>query len=249
GPAESSTAPGAATREAPGTSQHAQPLQAHGYGEHRKRVQGATVTFSIATGTTGASASFLGGSAQTTATTKSDGQATSPPLVANASSGRFTAAASTTDLATPATFSLTNHAAANTLATIDTAPQAAAVGTRYLRPLRARVLDPNGQPIEGITVTFTLPQASTGAGASFLGGSNQATALTDASGRASSPALLANAAARRIAATGTATGSATPRSYPLRNVAGRLTATDAAQQAAGGPRYPHPLQAPVGEPN
>src|SRR5262245_41694230 len=236
GSAASITATGAASQEATVNSQYAQPLQAQVVDANGKPVQGATVTFSIATGTTGASASFLGGSAQTTATTKSDGQATSPPLVANASPGRFTAAASTTDLATPATFSLTNHAAANTLATIDTAPQEAAVGTRYLRPLRARVLDPNGQPIEGIPDTFTLPQAGTGAGASFLGGRNQATALTAASGRASSPALLANATAGRFTATATATGSATPLSYPLRNLAGRLTATHAGQPAAVGTR-------------
>src|SRR5262249_32083405 len=193
GSAASITATGAASQEATVNSQYAQPLQAQVVDANGKPVQGATVTFSIATGTTGASASFLGGSAQTTATTKSDGQATSPPLVANASPGRFPAAASTTDLETPATFSLTNHAAANTLAPIDSPRQEAAVGTRYGRPLRARVLDPNGQPIEGITVTFTLPQTSTGAGASFLGGSNQATALTEGSGRARWPTLLADA--------------------------------------------------------
>src|SRR4030095_17218081 len=81
------------------------------------------------------------------------------------------------------------------------APQQATVGTRYGRPLRARLLDPSGRPIEGVTVTFTLPQTSSGAGASFLGGGNQATDLTDASGQASSPPLLANSLGRRHTAT------------------------------------------------
>ena len=50
----------------------------------------------------------------------------------------------------------------------------ATVETRY-RPLTARVVDANGRPIEGASVTFTLPSAATGAGASFLGGESQAT--------------------------------------------------------------------------
>jgi protocatechuate 3,4-dioxygenase beta subunit len=221
------------------------------------------VTFSIATGPTGASASFLGGGAQTTASTKSDGLATSPPLVANASPGRFTAAASTTDLPTPATFNLSNHAAAETLATVDTAPQEAAVGTRYPRPLRARVLDAGGQPIEGVTVTFTLPQTSSGAGATFLGGSNQATLggsnqatdVTAANGRASSPPLLANSTAGRFTATATATatGSAKPFSYVLRNLAGKpATITPGAadgETTPAGTRFPIRLAVTVKDAN
>jgi protocatechuate 3,4-dioxygenase beta subunit len=252
GLAASITASGAASQEATTNSQYGQPLQAQVLDANGKPVQGATVTFSIATGPTGASASFLGGGAQTTATTKSDGLATSPPLVANASPGRFAATASTTDLPTLATFSLTNHAAAETLATVDTAPQAAAVGTRYPRPLRARVLGADGQPIEGVTVTFTLPQTSPGAGASFLGGSNQATDLTDASGQASSPPLIANSTAGHFTATASAAGISKPLSYPLRNVAGRLTATHAPQQTTVGTRFLRPLQArlldPTGRP-
>jgi hypothetical protein len=249
GVAASITASSAASQEATVNSQYAQPLQAQVRDATGRAVQGATVTFSIATGPTGASASFLGGSAQTTATTKSDGVATSPPLVANASSGRFTATAATADIASAATFSLANHAAANTLGAIGNTGQDAAVGTRYPRPLQARLLDASGQPIEGVTVTFTLPQTSSGAGASFLGGSNQATDLTDASGQASSPALLANSTAGRFTATASAAGISKPLSYPLRNVAGRLTATHAPQQATVGTRYHRPLRARLLDPN
>jgi protocatechuate 3,4-dioxygenase beta subunit len=242
------SATGGASQEATVNSQFAQPLQAQVVDANGKPVQGATVTFSIATGPTGASASFLDGGAQTTATTRSDGVATSLPLVANGSPGRFSAAASTSDLATAATFSLTNHAAVGTLATGDAAPLEAAVGTQYARPLSARALDASGQPIEGVTVTFTLPQASSGAGASFLGGSNQATDLTDASGQASSPPLIANSSAGRFTATASAAGSK-PLSYLLRNIAGRLTAADAPQHATVGTRFLRPLQARLLAPN
>jgi hypothetical protein len=242
-------ADGQATQEATINNQYALPLQARVRDGNGKPVADVSVTFAIASGPTGASASFLGGSPQATALTDADGLATSPALVANASPGRFTATATTANLASAATYSLTNHAAATTLAAIGETRQQAAVGSRYPRPLRARVLDPSGRPIEGVTVTFTLPQISSGAGASFLGGSNQATDLTDANGQASSPPLLANDTAGRFAATATATGSAKPLSYPLRNVAGRLTATRAPQQAAVGTRYRRPLRARLLDPS
>jgi len=219
GMAVSITASSAASQEATVNSQYAQPLQAQVRDANGKPVQGATVTFSIATGPTGASASFLGGSAQTTATTKSDGVATSPPLVANGSPGRFTAAASTTELPTAATFNLTNHAAANTLTATAPIAQTATVDRQFAQPLRARVLDATGQPIEGAIVTFNLPSAASGAGASFPGGANQASALTDANGQATSPPVTANATAGRFTATAAVTGTATSLSYPLENLA------------------------------
>jgi hypothetical protein len=104
------------------------------------------------------------------------------------------------------------------------------------------VLDPNGRPIEGVTVTFTLPQTGEGAGASFLGGSNQATDVTDADGQASSPALLANSTAGRFTATASAVGSARELSYALRNLAGNpATITPGAadgETTPAGTRFP-----------
>jgi protocatechuate 3,4-dioxygenase beta subunit len=248
-----SIAASGASQEATVNSQYAQPLQAQVLDANGKPVQGATVTFSIATGATGASASFLGGGAQTTATTRSDGLATSPPLVANGSPGRFSAAASTTDLATAATFSLTNHAAANTLTATAPVGQTATVAHQYALPLRARVLDASGQPIEGASVTFTLPAAASSAGASFPGGSNQASALTDASGQASSPPLTANTAAGRFTATAAVAGVATALSYPLENLAGK-PATMTAGAADGettpaGTRFPIRLAVTVKDAN
>jgi hypothetical protein len=242
GVAASITASGAASQEATVNSQYGQPLQAQVRDANGKPVQGATVTFSIGTGPTGASASFLGGGAQTTATTKSDGVATSPPLVANASPGRFTAAAATADLQTAATFNLTNHAAASTLTAIRPIAQTATVERQFAQPLRARLLDATGQPIEGASVTFTLPSAASGAGASFPGGSSQASALTNAGGQAISPPLTANATAGRFIATAAVTGIATTLSYRLENQAGKpATITPGAadgETTPAGTRFP-----------
>jgi protocatechuate 3,4-dioxygenase beta subunit len=253
GLAASIAASGASSQEATVNSQYAQPLQAQVLDANGKPVQGATVTFAIATGPTGASATFLGGGAQTTATTRSDGLATSPPLVANSSPGHFSAAASTTDLATAATFSLTNHAAANTLTATAPVGQTATVAHQYALPLRARVLDASGQPIEGASVTFTLPAAASSAGASFPGGSNQASALTDASGQASSPPLTANTTAGRFTATAAVAGVATTLSYPLENLAGKpATITPGAadgETTPAGTRFPIRLAVTVKDAN
>jgi hypothetical protein len=218
-----------------------QALQAQVLDANGQPVPGVSVSFSLGVGATGAGASFLGGGAQAIATTKANGQATSPPFVANGSPGRFTAAATTADISTVATFGLANHAAGNTLTAIASQRQTAAVGGRYRRQLDARVLDATGQPIEGASVTFTLPSAAA-AGAAFLGGGSQASALTDGNGQASSPPLLANSTAGRFTATATVAGIAKPVSYALENMAGRgatITAGAADGQAtATGSHFP-----------
>ena len=213
-------AAGATAQEGAVNGQYGQPLQVQVLDANGHPVQGVSVSFALATGPTGAGASFLGRGAEATAMTRANGQATSPPFVANGTPGRFTATASTEDIPAVATFSLANHAAANTLAAFTPAHQTATVASRYRRPLHARLLDAAGQPIEGANVTFTLPQTSSGAGATFLGGSTQASALTDADGQATSPPLVANSTAGRFTATATTTGVAQPLSYPLENVAG-----------------------------
>ena len=96
-------------------------------------------------------------------------------------------------------FSLTNTAAgipARILA-IPLKSRSASVMSRYPEPLQVKVLDSGGNPVAGMTVTFTLGSgassacgttSSSSAGASFTGGGAQATATTGANGVASSPA-------------------------------------------------------------
>jgi protocatechuate 3,4-dioxygenase beta subunit len=223
-------------------SHYGKPLQVQVLDADGRPVQGASVTFSLATGPTGASASFLGGGPQATETTKANGQATSPPFVANATPGRFTATASTGGSAAAATFTLVNHAATITITSASEQIRTASVGTRFRQPLRARVRDAARRPVEGASVTFTLPAAASGAGASFLGGDSQATRLTDAKGRVTSPPLIANKTAGHFTATAAVTGSARSVSYPLRNLAGAPDAINAGaasgQSAPVGARFP-----------
>jgi hypothetical protein len=126
--------------------------------------------------------------------------------------------------------------------------QAAVVGARYHRPLEVKVLDATGNPVVGANVTFTLGSAASesssaaGAGASFAGSGAQATAITDASGRAVSPLFTANTAAGRFTATAVAAGAAESVGFSLRNVAGKPASVTpgvgASQSTAAGTRFP-----------
>lgn len=218
--------------------QYAEPLQARVTDANGNPVQGAIVSFAVVPGSTGAGASFLTG-AQATATTGSDGLATSPPLVANGSPGRFTAVASTDGIASVATYALDNHAAAETLAALDSRPQSATIGTAYDSPLTARLVDASGQPVEGGLVTFTL-----GDGAVFVGGANEATALTDANGVATSPPFRADSSPGSFTASAAAAGVA-PIEYALRNLPARVSVSARSRRAAVGKRYRAPLVATV----
>jgi len=223
-------------------TQFGEPLQVRVVDANGASVQGVTVDFSLGTGAYGAGASFLGGTPQATVETNASGIATSPAFVANGSPGRFTATASVSELSGVVTFGLDNRAAASSITAVTPAVRSARVHARYAGPLQARVGDALGGPVEGATVTFTLPQAATGAGATFAGGASQATATTDANGRATSPAVVANGSAGSFAATAAVTGGGSSARFTLRNLAGRPAAI-AAGSASGestrvGTRFP-----------
>ena len=248
-PASISSA-GPTSEEATVNGTYGQPLQARVTDANGNPVQGASVTFAVVPGTTGASAAFLGG--QPSATTDSSGLATSPALVANGVPGRFTATASTDGVSTVVTYTLDNRADATTLRmTSTTRGRKATVDTRYGSPLRARLLDSRGQPIEGATVTFAVAASDNGATATFAGATGQATALTDAHGLATAPPLVANKTAGTFSATVTALGARSR--CVLENVAA-APATIAAGAADGqsttvGTRFPIPLAATVSDRN
>lgn len=212
-----------------------QPLQATVLDANGNPVQGATVDFALVPGATGASATFLG---QPSVTTDASGLATSPPLLANAISGRYTATASTSGVATIAMYALANHAAAATLSSPSGSAQKATVDTTFHRRLAVALLDITGQPLEGATVTFAITPAAAGAGAAFAGGAEQATAVTGADGTATSPALVANKTAGAFSATATSPLAQTPLVFTLRNVAGAV-ASIMAGAASGENAAPH----------
>jgi len=251
----SNTASGVATaiaaaagagQEATVNSRYVQPLQARVTDANGNPVQGAVVSFAVVPGATGAGASFLGGPGS--AATNSNGIATSPPLLANGTPGRFNATASADGLSSVATYALDNHAATMTVTTTTKSDPTATVDSRYRQPLQARVVDASGQPVEGASVTFAISQSDGGAGASFVGGIAQANELTDANGQATSPPLVANKVAGTFTATATAVG-ARPAGYTLTNLAGRADAI-AAGAASGesariGSRFPVALAVTV----
>ncbi|HEX3056413.1 MAG TPA: hypothetical protein VHP82_09770 [Gaiellaceae bacterium] len=241
---------GTTSQEATVGAGYGQPLQARVTDANGNPVQGVTVAFALVPGPTGAGASFLGG--EPSALTDSNGFATSPPFVANGIPGRFTATASTAGVSTVATFDLDNHAATTTLQKATTRDLEATVGTRYRSVLQARLLDSTGRPIEGATVNFSIASADSGAGAAFVGGAGQAAALTDATGLATSPALVANKTAGTFTATAGAAG-AQPDEYTLANVAAAPSsiARGAAdgQSTAVGTRFSIPLAVTVTDEN
>jgi protocatechuate 3,4-dioxygenase beta subunit len=236
-----------------------------------KPLQGLTVAFSLGTnsgagagangsgGGGAAGASFAGGSSQATAVTDADGIATSPRFSANVSAGRYTATATTTGTSEAATFSLDNLAGkAPTITASSDMKHSATVGSRYAKPLEVRVRDGSGTPLQGATVTFTLGASGGGgsgsasaSGATFVGGSAQATETTNAAGIATSPHLEANTTAGSFTATATTAGTSNGASFLLHNLPGEpatITAGVAATESTGvGTRFPVRLAVTVSD--
>jgi hypothetical protein len=188
------------------------PLVALVSDSHGNPVSGVVVTFTAPS--SGPSATFASG--VNTASTDVSGLATSPIVSANGTiGGPYTVTATVMGVATPANFSLTNTAGtpASITATSGT-PQSTAINTAFAAPLVAQVLDNKGNPVSGVTVTFTPP--SSGASVTFAGGVN--TATTTASGVATSPVVSANATAGGpYTVTATVKGVVAPANFSLTN--------------------------------
>ena len=180
-------------------------LQATVKDANNNLLSGVTVTFTAPA--SGASAAFSG-SATATAVTNASGIATAPALTANGQAGSYTVTASATGVGTPASFNLTNLAGAPaSIAATAGTPQSATVNTAFTTALQATVKDANNDLLSGVTVTFTAP--ASGASAAFSG-SATATAVTNASGIATAPALTANGQAGAYVVTASATGVGPP---------------------------------------
>jgi hypothetical protein len=208
---------------------------------------GIPVTFSAPS--SGASGVFTA-SGSNTAIVGADalGSVAAPAFTANAAAGSFTVTAGSQYGSV--SFSLTNTAAGipAKITAIPLKSRSATVTARYPQPLQVRVLDANGHPVVGTTVTFTLGSGGSGAcgttssaSASFTGGGTEATATISASGVASSPLLTANGTAGSFTATVAVSGKepsggsgkenpaasssdvATAVSFSLSNLAGKPT--------------------------
>jgi adhesin/invasin len=237
------------------------PLQVRVLDANGNPVEGVTVNFTLGSGSGGAGsgaqaagASFAGGQSQASAQTNASGLATSPPLTADSTPGRFTATAATAGVTVPASFQLDNVAGkAPTLTLLGASHRSALIGTGYGEPLQVEVLDAAGKPVQGASVTFTLGSSAGGGGAgsasaeaSFVGGSSEATETTGARGRASSPLFTANDTAGSFTATVSVSGRANPLAVSLDNLAGKPPVIRPVGAARGSAtvnrRYRRPLE-------
>jgi filamentous hemagglutinin family protein len=168
-------------------------------------VQGSTVTFSLpGTGLSGVSGT-------NTAMTDATGTA-SISFKANTKAGSFTTTGTVGGVATGADFNLTNIAdSPNAIVTSSGSGQTAIVDQPFASNLRATVTDKFGNPVQGSTVTFSLP----GIGLSGVSGTN--TAMTDATGTASI-SFKANTKAGSFTTTGTVDGVTTGADFNLTNI-------------------------------
>ena len=188
-------------------SAFAHPLIAVVTDAYGNSVAGVPVTFSAPT--SGPSGTFASPCSGTTCvvTTNGAGQVNSPSFNANTvAGGPYPVTAAVTGVSTPATFTLTNTAgAATTIAVSSGSGQSATVATAFAKPLVALVTDTYGNPVSGVTVAFAAP--ASGASETFTGSVN--TALTNASGLATSATFTANTTAGtyNVSASATGTGS------------------------------------------
>jgi hypothetical protein len=160
----------------------AQPLQAKVIDANGSPVADATVTFTLGSSAAGvngcgasstAGASFIGGAAQASASTGSSGVASSPPLVANADAGPFTATAAVSEggagagssggsagsgVSIQTSFALANLAGAPAKITAGVAAtESTDAGARFPIRLAVTVTDAQKNPVGGAPVTFAAP--------------------------------------------------------------------------------------------
>jgi hypothetical protein len=219
------------------------PLQATVKDSNSNPVAGVTVTFTPPG--SGASATFQGN--VNTAVTNASGVATSATVISNETAGGpYNVAATVTGVATPANFALTNTVGQPQQIIINSGtPQTATVTTAFALPLSVKIEDFGGNPVPGVTITFTPP--STGASGAFTGGN---TAVTNSSGIATSGTFTANATSggpynvtaslpeegspEFRAATAHPQGFATQVTFSLKNVDYSVTPTTTTQTVTPG---------------
>jgi len=132
GAAASIAATAGSGQSAPVSTAFATALQATVKDAGSNPVSGVTVTFTAPT--TGASGSFTGSVTTVTAATNASGVATAPAFTANATTGAYAVTASVAGVATPASFSLTNTAAAGIAVDVTTSTDRATKATTIASP-------------------------------------------------------------------------------------------------------------------
>ncbi|MBW8826426.1 MAG: hypothetical protein JF603_08765 [Acidobacteria bacterium] len=178
-------------------------------------IAGATVTFTIAA-KNGATATFVAGAPVANAVTNSAGEATSPALTANTTTGSYTASATTSGMTGTAMFQLTNLAGAPyAIAAGAGARQSAPAGTPFTVPLAVIVTDSDKNRVAGAVVTFHAPTG--GPTGRFAGSGTAATITTNPNGIAVAPTFTPNGLRGGYVVTATVAGVRPLASFALVN--------------------------------
>jgi hypothetical protein len=183
---------------------------------------GVTVTFTSPAATDGTFAD--GGTAAVTdaETTNASGVATSTVFTAGTAAGTYSVTAATTGATPSASFSLTNTAgAAAGLAATSGTPQSVVTGATATA-LVAQVTDGDGNPLQGVSVTFTAPAADP-SGTFTSSTSNVETVMTDANGNATASDYVAGAVGGPYNVVATS-GALTPVNFILTNTSAVVVA-------------------------
>jgi hypothetical protein len=192
----------------PINTQFPAPLQVQVLDPDGDPVPGAVVTFTVVSGT-GAGATL----SSVTATTDANGIA-QVTATSNSTVGSYTVQATVSGVGGVASFPLSNIAGVP--ASLDPGggtPQSATVAQPFSSPLSVIVRDAGGNPVPGVTVTFTAP--SSGPSASL----SPTTVTTDANGVATTNAT-ANTIAGTYPITASVNGTADTATYNMTNAAG-----------------------------
>jgi hypothetical protein len=127
-----------------------------------------------------------------------------------------------------------NNTTPSAIAATSGSSQSVTVSTPFTA-LVATVTDSSGNPVSGVSVTFTVVAGSSGASASFATGGSTDTETTAANGEATtSQALTANSTAGAFTVTANFSGnSGSPATYNLTNTAVAVTTTTYTFYASG----------------
>jgi hypothetical protein len=179
-------------------------------------VSEASVTFTAPT--SGASGTFANGQTTATATTNSDGVATTP-FTANSTQSindRYNVIASVTGVSSTVSFSLSNLPPA-TVTPTQGVGQGALINTAFASQFQVTIMLLT-QAQEGVSVTFTAP--SSGASGTFANSNpaTSATVTTNQAGQAMAPVFTANGTTGAYQITVTSSSSPTPVVFDLVNV-------------------------------
>jgi hypothetical protein len=110
----------------------------------------------------------------------------------------------------------------NTITATGGTPQATPLGTPFPAPLAVHVADGLGQPLPGITVTFTAP--TSGPSGTFTGGVTTVQATTNAQGNLDTPPVFtANTTLGAYTVTASVAGAGAPATFALTNQPGPAT--------------------------